>query len=152
MSTSYSTRSSSSVSARPFSSVGRRSKLAQEFNAESLKQAKQASSASWEENASSPPTAAKTETVAISQSSPAPSKAPYQPQTSSPIHQPVALKAPVMAPVTQSVEVTSPTVGPKHEEEDSLSDAGTYTIEADIQDKELEEARTKIDQASLFCA
>ncbi|KAK5916605.1 hypothetical protein CgunFtcFv8_011572 [Champsocephalus gunnari] len=146
MSTSYSTRSSSSVSARPFSSVGRRSKLAQEFNAESLKQAKQASSASWEENASSPPTAAKTETVAISQSSPAPSKAPYQPQTSSPIHQPVALKAPVMAPVTQSVEVTSPTVGPKHEEEDSLSDAGTYTIEADIQDKELEEARTKIDQ------
>ncbi|KAK5886107.1 hypothetical protein CesoFtcFv8_017180 [Champsocephalus esox] len=146
MSTSYSTRSSSSVSARPFSSVGRRSKLAQEFNAESLKQAKPASSASWEENASSPPTAAKTETVAISQSSPAPSKAPYQPQTSSPIHQPVALKAPVMALVTQSVEVTSPTVGPKHEEEDSLSDAGTYTIEADIQDKELEEARTKIDQ------
>ncbi|KAK5886106.1 hypothetical protein CesoFtcFv8_017180 [Champsocephalus esox] len=147
MSTSYSTRSSSSVSARPFSSVGRRSKLAQEFNAESLKQAKPASSASWEENASSPPTAAKTETVAISQSSPAPSKAPYQPQTSSPIHQPVALKAPVMALVTQSVEVTSPTVGPKHEEEDSLSDAGTYTIEADIQDKELEEARTKIDQS-----
>ncbi|XP_034078208.1 centrosomal protein of 170 kDa protein B isoform X7 [Gymnodraco acuticeps] len=146
MSTSYSSRSSSSVSARPFSSVGRRSKLAQEFNAEFLKQAKQAASASWEENASSPPTAAKTETVAISQSSPAPSKAPYQPQTSSPIHQPVALKAPVMAPVTQSVEVTSPTVGPKHEEEDSLSDAGTYTIEADIQDKELEEARTKIDQ------
>ncbi|KAJ4939242.1 hypothetical protein JOQ06_028698 [Pogonophryne albipinna] len=146
MSTSYSSRSSSSMSARPFSSVGRRSKLAQEFNAEFLKQAKQASSASWEENASSPPTAAKTETVAISQSSPAPSKAPYQPQTSSPIHQPVALKAPVMAPVTQSVEVTSPTVGPKHEEEDSLSDAGTYTIEADIQDKELEEARTKIDQ------
>ncbi|KAK1893723.1 Centrosomal protein of 170 kDa protein B [Dissostichus eleginoides] len=146
MSTSYSSRSSSSVSARPFSSVGRRSKLAQEFNAEFLKQAKQSLSASWEDNASSPPTAAKTETVAISQSSPAPSKAPYQPQTSSPIHQPVALKTPVMAPVTQSVEVTSPTVGPKHEEEDSLSDAGTYTIEADIQDKELEEARTKIDQ------
>ncbi|KAL3049050.1 hypothetical protein OYC64_008513 [Pagothenia borchgrevinki] len=146
MSTSYSSRSSSSVSARPFSSVGRRSKLAQEFNAEFLKQAKQSSSASWEDNASSPPTAAKTETVAISHSSPAPSKAPYQPQTSSPIHQPVALKAPVMAPVTQSVEVMSPTVGPKHEEEDSLSDAGTYTIEADIQDKELEEARTKIDQ------
>ncbi|KAI4803995.1 hypothetical protein KUCAC02_025640 [Chaenocephalus aceratus] len=49
-------------------------------------------------------------------------------------------------PLDKSVEVTSPTVGPKHEEEDSLSDAGTYTIEADIQDKELEEARTKIDQ------
>lgn len=38
----------------------------------------------------------------------------------------------------------------KNEEEDSLSDAGTYTIEADNPDKELEEARSKIDQASFF--
>ncbi|KAM7375676.1 hypothetical protein PAMP_005465 [Pampus punctatissimus] len=36
--------------------------------------------------------------------------------------------------------------GPRNEEEDSLSDAGTYTIEADVQDKELEEARSKIDR------
>lgn len=155
ISTSFSSRSSSSASVRPFSSVGRRSKLAQEFTAELLKQTKQASSASWEQNTSSPPTAAttetaKTETVVLSQTSPPPSNAPYQPQTSSPIHQPVPLKAPVMPPASQSVEVKSPHVGPRNEEEDNLSDAGTYTIEADVQDRELEEARSKIDQASFF--
>ncbi|XP_073339064.1 centrosomal protein of 170 kDa protein B isoform X4 [Pagrus major] len=146
ISTSFSSRSTSSVSVRPFSSVGRRSKLAQEFTAEFLRQAKPSSSASWEKNTSSLATAAKTETVVASQTSHPPSNAPYQPQTSSPIHQPVPLKAPVMPPVSQSVVVNSPRVGPKNEEEDSLSDAGTYTIETDIPDKELEEARSKIDQ------
>ncbi|XP_068577698.1 centrosomal protein of 170 kDa protein B isoform X2 [Cebidichthys violaceus] len=146
ISTGYSSRSSSSVSVRPFSSVGRRSKLAQEFTAEFLKQAKQFSSASWEKNKSNPPTTAKTETVVVSQTSPPPSKASYQPQTSSPIYHPVPLKAPMMSEPYQDVEVKSPHVGPKNEEEDSLSDAGTYTIEADVQDKELEEARSKIDQ------
>ncbi len=144
ISTSFSSRSSSSASVRPFSSVGRRSKLAQEFTAEFLKQAKQSASANWEKNTSSPPTAAKTETVA----SPPQSNAPYQPQTSSPIHQPVPLKAPVMPPASQSVEGNGPHVVPRNEEEDSLSDAGTYTIEAE--DRELEEARNKIDQASFF--
>lgn len=150
ISTSFSSRSSSSVSVRPFSSVGRRSKLAQEFTAEFLKQTKQSSSASWDKNTSSSPTAAKTETVVVSQTSPPPSKASYQPQTSSPIHQPVPLKAPVMPLASQNVEVKSPHVGPKNEDEDSLSDAGTYTIEADVQDRELEEARGSIDQASFF--
>ncbi|XP_034713869.1 centrosomal protein of 170 kDa protein B isoform X2 [Etheostoma cragini] len=144
--TSFSSRSSSSVSARPFSSVGRRSKLAQEFTAEFLKQTKQSSSASWDRNPSSPPTPAKTETVVVSQTSPTPSNASYQPQTSSPIHQPVPLKAPMMPLESQTVEVKSPHVGPKNEDEDSLSDAGTYTIEADVQDRELEEARSNIDQ------
>ncbi|XP_070698002.1 centrosomal protein of 170 kDa protein B isoform X2 [Pempheris klunzingeri] len=146
ISTSFSSRSSSSVSVRPFSSVGRRSKLVQEFTAELLKQAKQASSASWEKSTSSPPPVAKTEAVVASQTSPPPSNTPYQPQTSSPIHQPVPLKAPEMPLASQSVEVKSPHVGPRNEEEDSLSDAGTYTIEADVQDRELEEARSKIDQ------
>lgn len=49
----------------------------------------------------------------------------------------------------QSAEVKNAHVSSKNEEEDSLSDAGTYTIETDVQDKELEEARSKIDQASL---
>ncbi|XP_028421883.1 centrosomal protein of 170 kDa protein B isoform X1 [Perca flavescens] len=146
ISTSFSSRSSSSVSVRPFSSVGRRSRLAQEFTAEFLKQTKQSSSASWDKNTSSPPTAAKTETVVVSQTSPPPSKASYQPQTSSPIHQPVPLKAPLMPLASQNVEVKSPYVGLKNEDEDSLSDAGTYTIEADVQDRELEEARSNIDQ------
>ncbi|XP_026160300.1 centrosomal protein of 170 kDa protein B isoform X2 [Mastacembelus armatus] len=146
ISTSFSSRSSSSVSIKPFSSVGRRSKLAQEFTAEFLKQTKEASSATGEKNRTGPPAVAKLEAVKVSQSSPPLSKATCQPQTSSPIHKPVPLKAPVMPLASQSVEVRSPHIGPKNEEEDSLSDAGTYTIETDIQDKELEEARSKIDQ------
>ena len=34
----------------------------------------------------------------------------------------------------------------KQEEADSLSDAGTYTIETEAQDQEVEEARKMIDQ------
>lgn len=153
ISSKYSSHSSSSHSVRPFSSVGRRSKLTQEFTAELFKQTKQASTATWEKNKTSPPTKFQTGTKVVSQSrspSPPPSNAPYQPQTSSPVHQPVSLKAPVMPLSPKSMEVKSPHGGPRNEEEDSLSDAGTYTIEADIQDKEIEEARNKIDQASFF--
>ncbi|XP_069008099.1 centrosomal protein of 170 kDa protein B isoform X1 [Embiotoca jacksoni] len=147
ISTSFSSRSSSSVSARPFSSVGRRSKLAQDFTAELLDQAKQIS-ASREKRTSSPPRAAKTGPAVVSQPDQSPTTPPprsdghYQPQTSSPIHKPVPLKAPVMPPAAQSVDVRSP----RNEEEDTLSDAGTYTIETDVPDKEVEEARSKIDQ------
>ncbi|KAM4543252.1 centrosomal protein of 170 kDa protein B isoform 2-T2 [Odontesthes bonariensis] len=146
ISTSFSSRSSSSVSVRHFSSVGRRSKLAQEFTAELLKR-KQNSASSWENNSSGSPKAAQRGTAVVSQSdqsptSPLPSGGHLQPQTSSPIHTPVPLKVPVMPPASQGVEVKSL----RHEEEDSLSDAGTYTIETDLQDKELEEARSKIDQ------
>ncbi|XP_005453375.1 centrosomal protein of 170 kDa protein B isoform X4 [Oreochromis niloticus] len=146
ISASFSARSSSSVSARPFSSVGRKSKLTQEFTAELLRQAKEISSATWERNT----TASKAGSGLASQSdqittSPPQPDAHFQPQTSSPIHKPVPLKAPVMPPASQSFEVKSPT-SPRNEEEDSLSDAGTYTIETDVQDKELEEARSKIDQ------
>uniref|UniRef100_A0A3B5B2B7 Centrosomal protein 170B n=1 Tax=Stegastes partitus TaxID=144197 RepID=A0A3B5B2B7_9TELE len=126
ISTGFSSRSSSSVSTRPFSSVGRRSKLAQEFTAEFLKQSDQSTT--------SPPQA----------------DGPYPPQTSSPIHKPVPLKAPVMPLASPTVEVKSPHGGPRNEEEDSLSDAGTYTIETEAQDKELEDARSKIDQASCL--
>ncbi|XP_058470917.1 centrosomal protein of 170 kDa protein B isoform X2 [Solea solea] len=146
ISTNFSSRSSSSVSVKPFSSVGRRSKLAQEFTAELLRQKEEASSSIGQKNASSSPRAVKTEEVLRARSSPPPSRAPCHPQTSSPIHKPVPLKTPVMPPASYDIEVKSPLSSPRNEEEDTLSDAGTYTIEADIQDKELEEARTKIDQ------
>lgn len=139
ISTSFSSRSTSSASARPFSSVGRRSKLAKEFTAEFLKQTKQPSSAGKEEDVSGTPSAAMAETGG----------ATNQPRTSSPIRQPVPFHTPVMMPPTYSEEVKSPAIGSKTEEEDSLSDAGTYTIEADVPDKELEEERKKIDQASI---
>ncbi|KAJ8274907.1 hypothetical protein COCON_G00095320 [Conger conger] len=52
---------------------------------------------------------------------------------------------PASAPPTVSVDPkTSKAV--RGEEEDSLSDAGTYTIETESQDKEVEEARNMIDQ------
>lgn len=148
ISTSFSSRSSSSVSVRPFSSVGRRSKLSQEFTAEFLRQQKQNSTSNLEKTASSPKavqrgTVVDSQSKAQSPASPPPSDGQYQSQTPSPVHQPVPLKAPVMPQSSQSVEVKSP----RNEEEDSLSDAGTYTIETEVQDKELEEARRKIDQA-----
>ncbi|XP_047200853.1 centrosomal protein of 170 kDa protein B isoform X2 [Girardinichthys multiradiatus] len=144
LSTSFSSRSSSSVTVKPFSSVGRRSKITKEFNAELLKQ-KEKFSSSRERNASNSPKAAQRRTAAVTQSeqrqsSPPPPVGHLHPQTSSPIHPPAPLKTTFIP--TQTVEVRSP----RNEEDDSLSDAGTYTIEADIQDKELEEARSKIDQ------
>lgn len=139
ISTSFSSRSTSSVSARPFSSVGRRSKLAKEFTAEFLKQTKQSSSAGKEEDVSVTLSAAKAETGGAAD----------QPRTSSPIRQPVPLQTPMMMPPTYSEEVKSAAIDSKTEEEDSLSDAGTYTIEADVPDKELEEERKRIDQASI---
>ncbi|XP_034051324.1 centrosomal protein of 170 kDa protein B isoform X2 [Thalassophryne amazonica] len=148
LSSSFSSRSSSFLAGRPFSSVGKRSKLAREFAAKFLKQAKQTSSASWEQN--SPPETAQTRPENISPpeqspSSPTPST-PFQPQTSSPIHQPVPLTAPVMPLVSQTAEPKSPHGTFRNEEDDSLSDAGTYTIETDVQDKDVEEARSQIDQ------
>ncbi|KAM4624950.1 centrosomal protein of 170 kDa protein B [Polymixia lowei] len=153
ISTNFSSRSSSSssVSVRPFGSVGRRSRLAQDFTAEFLKQAKQAISASREKSTFRTPTTSPPVTAVASQSdqspaSPPPPTAPYLAQTSSPVHQPVALKAPLMPLASQAMEAKSPRGTPRYEEEDSLSDAGTYTIEADAQDKEVEEARSKINQ------
>lgn len=51
---------------------------------------------------------------------------------------------------SQNFEEKSAHVCSKNEEDDNLSDTGTYTIEADAQDRELEEARSKIDKASFF--
>nr|XP_015825760.2 centrosomal protein of 170 kDa protein B isoform X2 [Nothobranchius furzeri] len=144
ISTSFYSRSSSSASSRPFSSVGRKSKLSREFTAELLKQ-KQNSSSSWEKDASSSPKAALKRAEMVFQSnktsaSPPLSERHHQPQTSSPVDHPVPLKTSTTS--TLSVDVK----GPRNEDEDDLSDAGTYTIEADVQDKELEEARKKINQ------
>uniref|UniRef100_A0A8C7WPL9 Centrosomal protein 170Ba n=1 Tax=Oryzias sinensis TaxID=183150 RepID=A0A8C7WPL9_9TELE len=147
ISTGFSSRSSSSVTVRPFGSVGRRSKLSQEFTAELRRQQKQNSSSSLDKSASSSPKMAHKRTVVISQfsqssASPPPVDEPIQPQTSSPVHEPFPLKTPVSSQASRTVDVQSQ----RNEEEDDLSDAGTYTIEADVQDKELEEARRKIDQ------
>ncbi|KAK7141855.1 hypothetical protein R3I94_011521 [Phoxinus phoxinus] len=125
MSTSdFSSRSTS----KPFGSIGRRSKLSQEFAAELLKVSKPNPTSTSDHKTSS-----STTTTHSSQSFPAtsPSQNPTVNQTS---------RAPSM-----EVSFTEAKASP-HEEEDSLSDAGTYTIEAEGPDKEVVEARSLIDQ------
>uniref|UniRef100_A0A8C5P0W4 Centrosomal protein 170B n=1 Tax=Jaculus jaculus TaxID=51337 RepID=A0A8C5P0W4_JACJA len=106
------------ATARPFGSVGRRSRLAQDFMAQCLRD-------------SSPATR------------PAPEKVP-------PIL-PTPLTPREASPVTPSTTPPPPmdpqlTKTRRQEEDDSVSDAGTYTIETEAQDREVEEARKMIDQ------
>ncbi|KAK7904992.1 hypothetical protein WMY93_017599 [Mugilogobius chulae] len=142
ISTGFSSRSTSSAHVRPFSSVGRKSKLARDFTAEYLKQTKQIASA--ERKTNSPPNVKATLPVQNTHSPPS-SITANQPQTSSPIHRPVPLNSTVTSMAHENSEIKTTHIS-RNDEEDSLSDAGTYTIEADAQDKELEEARSKIDQ------
>ncbi|XP_013363354.1 PREDICTED: centrosomal protein of 170 kDa protein B isoform X1 [Chinchilla lanigera] len=103
--------------ARPFGSVGRRSRLAQDFVAQCMRDSSPASRPSSEKVPLVPP-APLTSCGANSVASP----------TAPPPAEPQLLKA------------------HRQDEDDSLSDAGTYTIETDAQDREVEEARKMIDQ------
>ncbi|XP_048830798.1 centrosomal protein of 170 kDa protein B isoform X4 [Brienomyrus brachyistius] len=121
--------SGSSFTIRPFGSVGRRSKLAQDFAAEFLRESSQMV-APAQEKTSPPPILSPRRQAA------------YCSPATNPIHSPRSRAAqlgvcPDIARTTQAI---------RNEEEDSLSDAGTYTIETDAQDKEVEEARNMIDQ------
>lgn len=137
---------SSTATVLPFGSVGRKSKLAQEF----LDQ-------------SAPPLSAPPVMMSPSHAHlPSPDAAPLSlfvshPSSPSQIHGHdlfQMLPSPVTLPCSQapppdpkSVSGSGRVLGPvRTEEEDSLSDAGTYTIETESQDKEVEEARSMIDQ------
>ncbi|KAM7368467.1 hypothetical protein PAMP_014680 [Pampus punctatissimus] len=167
-----SSHSSSGIIIRPFGSVGKKSKLAQEFAAEFLKNSGQQEASPTRDKTSPPPMSAPPVMVsppnaripspqeplapsavsypssplqlqAISKSS-IPTNAPDQ--TASPVHSPVP---PVSPMLVQGVRGGDPRGSPRmvrNEEDDSLSDAGTYTIETESQDKEVEEARNMIDQ------
>ncbi|XP_074220979.1 centrosomal protein of 170 kDa protein B isoform X1 [Camelus bactrianus] len=106
------------ASARPFGSVGRRSRLAQDFMAQCLQDSSPAQRPGPEKATPALP-------------------APLTPRGASPV-----------APSTLPPPSTDPQVtkARKQEEDDSLSDAGTYTIETEAQDQEVEEARKMIDQ------
>nr|XP_058914810.1 centrosomal protein of 170 kDa protein B isoform X3 [Kogia breviceps] len=104
--------------ARPFGSVGRRSRLAQDFVAQCLRDGSPAARSGPEKT---PPTL----------------PAPPLPHRAGP----VAPSPPPPPPADPQV-----TKARKQEEDDSLSDAGTYTIETEAQDREVEEARKMIDQ------
>nr|XP_020669141.1 centrosomal protein of 170 kDa protein B [Pogona vitticeps] len=115
---SSSSSSTSRTSVKNHGSVGRKSKLSQDFAAE-LRESAQAAKT----NAEKPP------------SFPAPLT-------------PRVVGEPSSVPETIPVPAVDPALikARKHEEEDSLSETGTYTIETESQDKEVEEARKMIDQ------
>uniref|UniRef100_A0A4W3JEH1 Centrosomal protein 170Bb n=1 Tax=Callorhinchus milii TaxID=7868 RepID=A0A4W3JEH1_CALMI len=109
---------------RGFGSVGRKSKLRQEFAAELLKETARNAADVQKSSENLPLMTPTNVTMAptVSVSSPLP------PAVSSPA---------TVSPASQTF---------KQGEQDSLSDAGTYTIETDKQDEEVEEARKMIDQ------
>ncbi|XP_010188702.1 PREDICTED: centrosomal protein of 170 kDa protein B-like, partial [Mesitornis unicolor] len=114
---SSSTSSSSRASAKTYGSVGRKSKMAQDIMAEYLRETAQSGKPSTEK--------------------PAPLPGPVAPRvviTSEPE------PAPAPPPEVKSAQ------GRRNDEEDSVSETGTYTIETESQDKEVEEARKMIDQ------
>ncbi|XP_016361793.1 centrosomal protein of 170 kDa protein B-like isoform X3 [Sinocyclocheilus anshuiensis] len=132
MSTSdFSSRSSS----KTFGSVGRRSKLSQDFAAELLRVSKPSPAPTWDVNS----------TWVKTSSSNAGSSVTHQsfPTTSHTVNQ--SIRSP-SAPKEDNSTEAKPLIPKQQEEEDSLSDAGTYTVEAESPDKEVVEARSLIDQ------
>ncbi|KAM9840303.1 centrosomal protein of 170 kDa protein B [Aulostomus maculatus] len=162
-----SSRSSSGIIIRPFGSVGKKSKLAQEFAAEFLKGSGQQDSSPIRDKMSPPPMSAPPVMV-----SPAHARipSPQEPSAPSALSYPSSPISRSSIPANASGQTLSPfhSSGPpgspmlplgirggdtkgsprivRNEEDDSLSDAGTYTIETESQDKEVEEARNMIDQ------
>ncbi|NWU64456.1 C170B protein, partial [Pterocles burchelli] len=112
-----SSSSASRTSAKSYGSVGRKSKMAQDFMAEYLRETAQSGKPSAEK--------------------PAPLPMPVAPRV-------VISSEPESAPAP-SPDV-KPAQGRRNDEEDSVSETGTYTIETESQDKEVEEARKMIDQ------
>ncbi|XP_046878250.1 centrosomal protein of 170 kDa protein B [Hypomesus transpacificus] len=176
-----SSRSSPGITIKPFGSVGKKSKLAQEFAAEFLKDPGYVPVSPTREKSSPPPMSAPPIMMSPARNRipspldpPAPTSASYpstpvQPTAFSPSPSPAPAPALSHSPSLNPVQNTSPVhssvppvspmlplgvrgVDPKAsravrtEEEDSLSDAGTYTIETESQDKEVEDARNMIDQ------
>ncbi|XP_016318278.1 centrosomal protein of 170 kDa protein B isoform X2 [Sinocyclocheilus anshuiensis] len=169
-----SSRSSPAITIKPFGSVGKKSKLAQEFTAEFLKDTGKTSSPPM----SAPPVmmspshtllpspaeppgpssvsypSSPSQLPALSQSllpATSPVSAPSQTPGRSPVSSASLLcsagsPVPPFSPLLVSGVETKGSSVTRTEEEDSLSDAGTYTIETESQDKEVEEARSMIDQ------
>ncbi|XP_037101024.1 centrosomal protein of 170 kDa protein B isoform X1 [Syngnathus acus] len=132
-------RSTSAIFVRPFGSVGKKSKLAQdfaqEFAAEFLKDSRP-DSIPTKEQIPPPPMSAPPVMVA-----PPPSLEPSASSVTAPppSHPPPPLSFPGGDPKGCQRLL-------RNEEEDSVSEAGTYTIDTDAHDQEVEDARNMIDQ------
>ncbi|KAK2538908.1 Cep170b [Columba guinea] len=112
-----SSSSASRTSAKTYGSIGRKSKMAQDFMAEYLRETGQSGKPSAEK--------------------PAPLPMPVAPRV---VISSEPESAPAPPPEVKSAQ------GRRNDEEDSVSETGTYTIETESQDKEVEEARKMIDQ------
>ncbi|XP_051501800.1 centrosomal protein of 170 kDa protein B-like isoform X2 [Myxocyprinus asiaticus] len=149
---------------KPFGSVGRKSKLVQDFAAELLRVSKTSSASTlgshssrsnstcvktpYSTSALFPPTT--NACFAVEHKSPTTSSHSHthtMNQTySTSLSQQSRPQNPSSVPMEDNNKDVK-TLGPKQEEEeDSLSDAGTYTIETEGPDKEVVEARSMIDQ------
>ncbi|PKK31407.1 centrosomal protein 170B [Columba livia] len=112
-----SSSSASRTSAKTYGSIGRKSKMAQDFMAEYLRETGQSGKPSAEK--------------------PVPLPMPVAPRV---VISSEPESAPAPPPEVKSAQ------GRRNDEEDSVSETGTYTIETESQDKEVEEARKMIDQ------
>lgn len=175
--TSSSSRSSPAITIKPFGSIGKKSKLAQEFVNEFLNEAFPPMSAPpvmMSPSHTCLPSPENTCVCAPSSmsypASPSQIHTHHLPQTLLPASSPMSVPSlspsidpdssssvlptfsPVVSAGVDSKALRAHPKGPgaiRSEEEDSLSDAGTYTIETESQDKEVEEARSMIDQVKF---
>ncbi|XP_061610220.1 centrosomal protein of 170 kDa protein B isoform X3 [Phyllopteryx taeniolatus] len=134
-------RSTSAIFVRPFGSVGKKSKLAQDLAVEFLKDSSQ-DSFPTRQQMSPPPMSAPPVMV----SPPLPPEPSAPPATAPP---PAVDPAPGPAPPPLSFTGGEPKGCQRllrNEEDDSVSEAGTYTIDTDAHDQEVEDARNMIDQ------
>ncbi|GAA6108612.1 centrosomal protein of 170 kDa protein B isoform X1 [Tachysurus ichikawai] len=134
--------SSRSASSKPFASVGRKSRMALDFMTEFLKVSKSNSTAKSEKSRSKTSSIV---SVVADQSSQSQPSAMDQTRVLSPSQQ-LDPSEPLVTSTSISCTDGKTLKGSKQEEEDTLSDAGTYTIETEGHDKEVEEARNMIDQ------
>lgn len=142
--------SSRSASSRPFGSVGRKSRLALDFVTELFTGSKPSSTAKSEK--SSPSTHSKASSMVsavVDHSIQSQPSAMDQTHVLSPSQQ-LESSEPLLTSTSTSCTDGKTPKGSRQEEEDTLSDAGTYTIETEGPDKEVEEARKMIDQVCSF--
>lgn len=130
-----------SAPSRPFGSVGRQSQLTRDFVSQDASPSR--------DRASTPPMSAPPVMVSPPAARDALLPAPaLRPQSTSPPPaqpDPPGSPAAAAAPPSGGAEPRG-SQRVRTEEDDSLSDAGTYTIETEAQDQEVEQARSMIDQ------
>ncbi|KAM9466202.1 centrosomal protein of 170 kDa protein B isoform 1-T3 [Clarias gariepinus] len=142
--TSTSNFSSRSASSKPFGSVGRKSRLALDFMSEFLTGSKH-SSKSEKSSSSTHSKSSGMVLVVADHSAQSYSSVMDQTRVLSPSQQ-LETSRPLHTSMSTSHTEERTPKGSRQEEDDTLSDAGTYTIETDGPDKEVEEARNLIDQ------